>query len=424
VSQSVRAWVVCLTAGLFFFYEYIQMNMFNVISAPFMTSFHLSAQFMGFIDSFYFAANVIFLFVAGYLLDHFSIRRVILTAMMFCVVGTFCISVSYYASLAMIFRFLTGIGSAFCFLSCIRLSTHWFPEKQIGLVIGVILTEAMLGGIISQGPLTLLVGKLGWRSALMLDALLGLVLWCVLFGVVRDRPNDVCVTELDKTHSVMSYWHGFRQAFLRSYNWLAALYTGLINLPMALLGGLWGITYLVARFHVSSIQASWATTCLFVGMMLGSPVVGWLSDRAKSRARLMAVGSWLMLAVLLLFLKVAAWSYLALIVIFFAIGFLSGFQVISYPLVAQASPVAVVAMSVSAVNITVQGVAGLSRPVSGWLMDKHHAAHAAGSIFTASDYYWVMWGLPVVVVLSMLMVVGLHRQHKVNKHCPSVNQAR
>lgn len=423
MSQSVRSWVVCLTAGLFFFYEYIQMNMFNVISAPFMTSFHLSAQLMGFVDSFYFSANVIFLFIAGYLLDHFSIRRVILTAMMCCVVGTFLISVSCYASLAMVFRFLTGIGSAFCFLSCIRLATHWFPEKKIGLVIGVILTEAMLGGIVSQGPLTILVGHFGWRSALMMDAFLGLLLWCVLFAVVRDRPDDACVSEQDKTHSVMSYWHGFRQAFLRSYNWLAALYTGLINLPMALLGGLWGITYLVARFHVSSIQASWATTCLFVGMMLGSPVAGWLSDRVRSQSRLMSMGSWLMVAVLLVFLKVPMWSYAALILLFFVIGFLSGFQVISYPLVAQASPIAVVAMSVSAVNITVQGVAGLSRPVSGWLMDKHHAARHAGLLFSASDYAWVMWSLPVVVVLSMLMVVGLHRQQKQNKHCPNTNQA-
>ncbi len=411
MSQSLRAWVVCLTAGLFFFYEFIQMNMFNVISSDFMQAFHLSAQLMGWIDSFYFAANVIFLLLAGYLLDHFSIRRVILLSMLLCVIGTVLLSFTHLTSLAMLFRFITGIGSAFCFLSCIRLATHWFPEKKLGLVIGVILTEAMIGGVFSQTPLTLLVKALGWRMALLVDGLIGIALWIIIYWVVRDRPNHACVSDQDMTRPALSYWHGFRQAFSKSHNWLAALYTGLTNIPMALLGGLWGITYLVTRFHITRVEASLVTTFLFIGMMLGSPALGWLSDRVKSRKSLMLVGAACLVVVLFALIQVDHWSYAALLFGFLLVGFISGSQVISYPLVAQASPAAVVAMSVSVVNITTQGIMGLSRPFSGWLVDRHETFfHPSSHHIVLSDYIWVMWSMPIAVVAGMASIVFIKKR--------------
>ena len=51
-AESWLSWVVGLTAGLFFFYEFIQMNMFNAISVSFMDTFHINSTTMGTLDSF------------------------------------------------------------------------------------------------------------------------------------------------------------------------------------------------------------------------------------------------------------------------------------------------------------------------------------------------------------------------------------
>ena len=37
-------WIVCFSAALFFFYEFIQLNMFNAISAQLMQTFSLNAE--------------------------------------------------------------------------------------------------------------------------------------------------------------------------------------------------------------------------------------------------------------------------------------------------------------------------------------------------------------------------------------------
>src|SRR3990167_3401551 len=88
MRPSMRAWIVCLSAALFFFYEFIQMNMFNALSVPLMEAFKIDAAGLGEMSSYYFIATVIFLIPAGILLDRYSTRKIILIAFGICIVGT------------------------------------------------------------------------------------------------------------------------------------------------------------------------------------------------------------------------------------------------------------------------------------------------------------------------------------------------
>ena len=67
VSTNIaRAWFVVIIAATFFFYEFIQLNMFNSISTSLMQSFNINAAMLGKLSSFYFIANVIFARVRTY----------------------------------------------------------------------------------------------------------------------------------------------------------------------------------------------------------------------------------------------------------------------------------------------------------------------------------------------------------------------
>lgn len=146
VETSWRAWIVCLIAALFFFYEFIQMNMLSSLNQDLMAAFDVDATRLGILSSTYFYANVIFLLPAGQLLDRYSTRTIILIALSLCVLGTYLFSLTDSLWIAAFFRFVTGIGSAFCFLSSIRLASRWFPANHMALISGLIVTMAMLGG--------------------------------------------------------------------------------------------------------------------------------------------------------------------------------------------------------------------------------------------------------------------------------------
>src|SRR5690606_14260386 len=218
-------WLVCLSASLFFFYEFIQMNMFNAISAQLMQAFHINAAQLGRLSAFYFIANVVFLFPAGMLLDRYSARKIILTSLAIYVLGTALFASTSSVFFASFFRFMMGIGSAFCFLSVIRLATRWFPAARLALVIGVVVTMAMIGGMAAQTPLTLLVQAVTWRIALYIDAAFGVVIFVVIIAIVRDYPASYHQQHQMQQAQIiqMGYWKSMGLAFLKIQNWLGGI---------------------------------------------------------------------------------------------------------------------------------------------------------------------------------------------------------
>ena len=150
IQVTMRSWAVVMIAALFFFYEFIQMNMMDAISGQLLKSFPINADGLGDMSSYYFLANVIFLLIAGTLLDRYSTRRIILCSLGICVLGTALFSISTSMFWITVCRFITGIGGAFCFLSVLRLATRWFPARKMALATGVIVTFAMSGGLVHK----------------------------------------------------------------------------------------------------------------------------------------------------------------------------------------------------------------------------------------------------------------------------------
>lgn len=386
-----KAWLVCFAAALFFFYEFIQMNMFSSIDPELMRAFSINATQLGTLSSCYFYANVLFLFPAGIILDRYSTRKVIQIAMLTCILGTFCFAKATTLWSAEIYRFLTGIGSAFCFLSCIRLASRWFPSHRMALVTGLVVTIAMIGGMVAQIPLTLLTTTVGWRQALLWDTALGVIIWFIISMGVQDSP--LTAVQAKETHNLLppsiGLWQGLRQAWLRLQNWLGGIYTCLMNLPIILLGGLWGSLYLTQVQGLTRTQASLAITLIFIGTVLGSPLVGWLSDRICRRRLPMLWGALLSLGIMAVIIFNTQLSLTSTMLLFFSLGLFSSTQIISYPTIAESNSPALTATSVSVISLCTQSAGVIFQPLFGWLMDLHWQGQIVNNIhiYTAADYH-------------------------------------
>jgi MFS family permease len=415
-----QPWVVCFSAALFFFYEFIQMNMFSAIDPDLMRAFAIDAQRLGYLSAIYFYANVIFLFFAGTILDRFSTRRIILISLFICVAGTFAFALAKNYYLAAFYRFLTGIGSAFCFLSCIRLASRWFPAKRMALVSGLIVTMAMLGGMVAQTPLALLVQSVGWRLALQLDAALGLFIMLIIFINVKNYPLTQAAANLaeHKFLSELGYWRSFRMAYLKLQNWLCGIYTSLLNLSIFLLGAIWGSLYLMQVHHFNHQQATYPTSLIFIGTILGSPFMGWLSDKIGRRKPLMLAGAIVSLAVVLCIIYmpgIGLWGYSAL---FFLLGFTTSTQVVSYPTVAESNPKMITATAVSVVSLCAISGGAIFQPLFGKLMDLSHDAVIIDKVHTYSlhDYHMGMAILPIAFLVALLAALFVKETYCTPQH--------
>jgi MFS family permease len=400
------AWLVCLSAGLFFLYEFFQLNIFDVINQPLREDFHINAAQLSWMSSAYLLADILFLLPAGLILDRYSTRRVILVSMLLCIMGTLGFAITDSFALAFFFHFLSGIGNAFCFLSCVVLVTHWFPPRRQALVIGLLVTMAFLGGMMAHTPLAYLYDLFGWRSALLIDAAFGaiLLLWIAIF--VQDRPTKSSNSMIKNSYPMLP---DFISALTNLQNWLAGLYTACLNLPIMVLCALWGASYLQSVHHLSEIAASNVISLIFMGSIIGCPLLGWLSDSQGRRKPLMILAAVATLITLIpLFLDVTL-SQMTLRVLFFLLGFFTSAQVISYPLIAESNQAKNIGAATGIASIIIMGGGGVGQVLFGWLITQH--AIIINSAYTKADFQFAMWMFPVTIIAALLSVFLIRETH-------------
>lgn len=396
---DLTAWIICLSAGLFFLYEFFQLNIFDVINQPLRTDFNIDATQLSWMSSAYLWADILFLLPAGVILDRFSTRKVILTAMAVCVIGTIGFALTDSFLFASFFHFLSGIGNAFCFLSCIVLVSHWFPPRRQALVVGSLVTMAFIGGMMAHTPFAYLYELFGWRHALLIDGAVGAAIWFWIYLIVQDRPIDAPAPVRSTNKAVP----GFLRAMANKQNWLAGLYTSLLNLPIMVLCALWGASYLKVAHHLPDIAASNVVSMIFMGSIIGCPLVGWLSDTQGRRKPLMIIGAIAtLITVIPLFLDLSL-SQTTLSVLFFCLGFFTSTQVISYPLIAESNPAENTGAATGIASVIIMGGAGVGQVLFGWLMTHH--ANTAVAQYSIADFQFAMWMFPIAAAAALIAVL-------------------
>lgn len=405
---ALQPWLVCFTASLFFFYELIQGNMFASIADNIMREFDIQADKMALLSSVYYFSNVLFLFVSGLLLDRFSAKKTLLVAMILSVVSTFILAYAHTLPVAFFCRFVAGIGSAFCFLGPVRIASRWFPPKRMAFVTGAIVTLGMSGGMLAQYPLAKLVLLLGWRDAVVYLGALGVAIFFMMFLGIKDKPSEKTRAPVTRVPFLLAA----KQAYFNPQTFCAALYTSLMNIPVAVFGALMGSLYLMKRLGVDKADASMVNSMLFIGIIIGGPIMGWYSDRMGMRVWPMKMGALVSLGIILVILY-CPMSLLSMTLLFLLLGFFSATQVIGYALVAESSSPTMTAMAVSLVSILTQGGYIVYQNIFGRLLLWHGEMKMVNGVpvYSLGDYQLATIVLPLGFILALLLLFMVKETH-------------
>ena len=400
---GIMAWVVVMVSALFFFYEFLQMNMFDTINASLMRAFNINGAQVSGLSAGYFYADIILLFPAGIILDKFSTHKLLSVAMAISIIATFCLSFTsnYWVAFAM--RMLSGFGAAFNLLSSLRLASRWFPAKRLALITGAVVTMAMLGGVVAQTPMTLLVNHVGWRHAVRYDAGLGVLFLICIIIFVKDFPKGYVQAEIEKPNK-LKLSKTIAYILKNKQNWYAGFYTCFLNLPILVMGALWGIQYLTQVNHFSRTQASLINSMLFIGTILGSPLLGWLSDTMKKRKPIMIVCG---LISMVLILMIRYWNlpaFSTMLILFLLLGFFTSSQVISYPVITESNPLALTGSALGMASVIIMAGGAVFQPLMGYLLDWHWTGLKVAGIplYSIHDYHFAFMIFPITFVISII----------------------
>jgi MFS family permease len=357
------------------------------------------------ISASYFVSDSLLLYPIGFILDRFSSKRLITVGMLMCIVGTVCIAEAPNFWFLVFARFLSGSASAFCLLSILRLASQWFPVEKMGTASGLAITIGMFGGAVSQAPLTVLIHHTSWRSSLLTVAGIGLLMLMLIYLVVRDAPPKYRYAHLQSERGVHAYgmWESFKKIIRNQNNWLIGLYICTMNLPIMILGGLFGTQYMTQVRGFDEVHSSSISMMIFIGTILGSTVFGLLSDLMRSRRKPMFMSAIIALLLFVVILYVPTLNYSMYLVLFFLLGLITAAQVIGYPATQESNPEVMVGSALGFISLLIMGIPALLQPLVGFLVNSvwDGTMKAGLPIYSMHAYNLGLWVLVIGFVISI-----------------------
>jgi MFS family permease len=417
-QPKTYSWFIILSASLFFFYSHIELNIFNAINIPIRHAFHITATTSSALSSFTLLSTLIFIPFAGVLIDRYSPKKIIIYTLSFSIFGTLLLAINHYLLIAFFARFLCGIGSAFCFISILKIATYWFPQKKLGWVTGILVTIATCGGLVAQKPAAILIQQINWRNTLLVTAALGMLILLWIYHHVKDSPAETKPPSQLISNCTLSQ---LLTVYTNPSYWKKGLYTSSLNLPFWILGASWGIPYLVQTRHCTLSMAASITSLLYIGIMIGSPCFARFADAINNTKIPMILGS--ICTTLALGLIIYAHTNIpTLSLLFFMLGFSSGAQILTYSLVLNSAPQKIKASSTSVISFITLGGGFLSQIIFGTLLDLGKTMFHTNQ-YNNTCYLLALTILPICSFLSFIITLNIKHKNPTTPLSHSQNQS-
>ncbi len=119
----------------------------------------------------------------------------------------------------------------------------------------------------------------------------------------------------------------------------------------------------------------------------------------------MLIGAWASLLLIMIVILSTSLSFIVLSAVFFLLGFTTSTQVLTYPVIAESNAPEHTGVCEALASFMIMGSGAICQDIFGMLMNYHAVGklHASQLIhYTASDYQFAFWLLPVGFVLSLV----------------------
>ena len=269
-----------------------------VIAGDLMKTFQTTGAALGGLSSAYFYIYAFMQIPSGILSDTLGPRFTATLGALVMGLGTLIFASAQSLFVCYTGRFMVGLGASVFMISVMRTCVEWYRPDEMGFMTGMTTTISGVGGLLAATPLALLVAYVGWRASLFLIGIASILLAWNCWFAVRNRPFDCGLppvsprvpVESDATGSLSQIGRGLVAIFRNPFTWPP--FFGFLSLYSSLIAflGLWGIPYLTHVYGLSAERAANYMVAVTVGLILGCPIVGRLSDRILVRRRLPYAG--------------------------------------------------------------------------------------------------------------------------------------
>lgn len=396
-----RAYIIFLLSSLFFVYEFFIQVSPAVMTQELMQDLRIGAGGLGILSAFYYYAYTPMQLPAGLLLDRFGPRILLTAACFICAAGALLLSFAHGLGAASLGRFCMGIGSAFAFTGTLILVSRWFPGHYFAILAGVLQLLSSVGALIGAEPLARAVNQFGWRPTIFWIAIAGFILMFFIGLIVRDAPTKTI--KHTAAFDTQNEWKRLQAVCKKLQTWIIALFAFSSWAPIIIIAGLWGVPFLMTKYHWSNTAAAAAVAMVWWGVALGSPVIGVVSEKIKNRKMplLFCAGLALLSGIFIIYVHLPT---IVLYILFACFGFAAGSQTLTFAVVKDSTKPERVGTAMGFNNMMVVAGGAILQPLIGFLLHLSWSGAMQNGVpfYAVNEYQHALVLVPLCSLLGII----------------------
>lgn len=404
--KNIARWGMMIVAlgAMFYCYEYLLRIAPAAMMNQLMHNFSLTAQGFGLLIGLYYFAYSPMQAAVGIIYDMYGPRRIITVAVTLCAVGSLMFTVTHDLAVASVGRFIMGFGSAFGFVGALKLASVWLPSNRFAMATGSITALGMLTGMVGNIGMAHAVNDLGWESTLMIISMIGVglipIMWFLLRDISPTHKNTLSYSRLSYKETFINLGKIIKNPQI----WISGFIGAVLYLSLGIFAELWGNGFVSQAYGYDHNRASFINSMIFFGWLVGSPLMGWISDKIRLRRPLLTIGCFMAAGLSLIFLYVPQLPWLAWCFIYLLFGIFCSTENITYVVGRENAHPALAGSAVSYINMLIMLGAMIFQPAVGRLLDMHWSGVIENGvrIYSTQDYRFALIIVPIGLFIGGL----------------------
>ena len=368
-SKSIRPVLIFFTLSALLILSLFYRVSNAVIAPDLSQDLGLNAETLGILGGAYFYSFALLQIPMGPMLDRIGPRIVIASFSFMGALGAFLFAIGTSFTSALLGRILIGVGMSSVMMGSLKVFVLRFSPDRFATLMGILVSIGTLGNILAASPLAYLTSAIGWRMTFILAGGITALLAFLVFWILKAEegsedhrsPSNPEIGVLPSMRLIMGslvFWQIGAVAFFR--------YGTLVSLQ-----GLWLGPYLIDTQGYSPVQTANLLIFLAIGIIVGGPIAGRLSDRVlRSRKGVALAG--LALYALSLFLLLGVLNIESRYLygfLFFFMGLFNSFGMVIYSHAKELFPISISGTIMTLVNFFTMAGGAIFMPLIGKVVE-------------------------------------------------------
>ncbi len=385
IAQYRRRWYIWSILALAYIVVFFHRVAVGVVKTELIDAFNISGVEFGNLGAMYSWPYMVMQIPSGILADTLGARKTVTLGTLLAGIGSVMFSLSENITMAYIGRLVVGLGVSVVFISLLKILSQWFKEDEFGRMSGLTSFVGNGGSLLAQYPLVIMVSLMGWRMSFMTIGLITIGIAVFVYIIVRNRPEDVGLAPVTSrlVKNKISLKESIRTVFLNLRTWPGFfIFGGMFGSLIAFIGT-WGVSYMMDTYNISNAQASTFTMTVTVGLMVGSLVVGTISDKLRRRKAPLLIFSiaYFISWIILLYVMPGNMPFGILYILLFAMGFTGAGFVLSWACSKEVNPSEYAGISTAIANMGGFLFAAVIQPLIGYVLNNDYSIDSYNKAF-------------------------------------------